>query len=294
MFGFGRNRRRRALLTAITAKKGLSEIQPLLNKVADLETPTETGWTFLLEAVASGNTQVVQALLNAGADANVVCSTKVDPSDFAWDSAFRSMGSQAGVDPYRKNGWTAIMEASSKGDVGSVRHLVNVNAIVDAKTASGGTALMEAAMNGHSDVMKILIDSGAQVDAQNKDGWTALFHASSQGHIEAVHVLIEAGADVSKKNRSNATPLMWAVRSNVPTVRALLDAGASMDDKSNKGGSALMAAIMLRNKEIVGLLCEYGAGTKSIDKDGHSAADIAEMSGSEEILEIVRNSSSTR
>lgn len=111
---------------------------------------------------------MIEALLDHGANMNAKCPADVDPADFAWDAAFRSMGSQAGLDPYRNKNWTALMEGASKGHVDVVKALLSKNADLNATTRNGNTALMEAAMNGHTPIVEAILVRGAHVDCRQQ------------------------------------------------------------------------------------------------------------------------------
>jgi len=211
MFSFLKKRKTAAVFGAIEVDD-VEAVGQLLQKGADPDGTNEHGWTCLLEAASRGSLKVVEALLDRRANVNAQCPAKVDPADYAWDAAFRGMGSQAGVDPHRNARWTALMEAASKGHVAIAQALLSRNADVNSKTRSGKTALMEAAMNGHTPVVQAILRLEAPVDAVNNDGWTALFCAAAQGHVDTVKVLLASGADVNKKNNAKATALMWAVR----------------------------------------------------------------------------------
>ena len=76
---------------------------------------------------------MVQALLEAGADANV---TVVDPS--------------AGP------GWTALMYSAQNGHDLCARALLEAGARRDVKTKAGNTALGLAKRNGHSTLVSLL------------------------------------------------------------------------------------------------------------------------------------------
>ena len=58
----------------------------------------------------------------------------------------------------------ALMNAASKGDINTVKDLLDKGANVDEKSASGATALMVAAYYGNTEAAKLLIDRGADID----------------------------------------------------------------------------------------------------------------------------------
>ncbi len=61
----------------------------------------------------------------------------------------------------------------------------------------GSTALVLASSKGNLEVMKFLFELRADIDAADKDREIALLTASGSGHLEVVKYLIEKGADVN-------------------------------------------------------------------------------------------------
>jgi len=57
--------------------------------------------------------------------------------------------------------------------------------------------LIEAARKGDIDTIKGLLDNGADVNEKNNYEATALMFAAVNGHIDAVRLFIEKGADVN-------------------------------------------------------------------------------------------------
>ncbi len=96
----------------------------------------------LIEAAQNGQADKVEALLEAGADAN------------AKDNV----------------GVTALMRAARTGDSDTVQALLDAGAEVNGKDNVGVTALMRAARTGDSDTVRALLDAGAEVSVNDKDG----------------------------------------------------------------------------------------------------------------------------
>jgi ankyrin repeat protein len=146
--------------------------------------------TALILASENGHREVVQALLDKGADVNAKMN----------------------------DGGPALMKASENGHREVVQTLLDNGAEVNAKMNDGGTALMKASENGHREVVQALLDKGADVNAKTRRGVTALMLASWEGHrvmnhawytrtsmkggnrwCDVVQVLLAKGADVCAK-----------------------------------------------------------------------------------------------
>jgi hypothetical protein len=93
---------------------------------------------------------------------------------------------------------TPLLTAASKGDINTVKDLLDKGADVNTQAAKDldWTALMDAAQTGHIAVVKLLIEKGADVNAKDRWGRTVLSWAAWGGHIAVVKLLIEKGADI--------------------------------------------------------------------------------------------------
>lgn len=206
----------------VAANNGdLRMIQQLLAAGADVnDTSSHHPCTPLMDNISNmkwtgGEYEVVEALIEAGADAN--CSDEM--------------------------GYTALIRAVQGGRTGPdiLQLLIDNHADVDAKNDKGRTALMYASEVGHTEAAQILINAGAGVDVQNAYEQTALFLATEENHTEVVQSLIEAGADVDHQDQKGATALMWAVGrgwSDPTVVQILLDADADTTIVNCKGETA--------------------------------------------------------
>ena len=118
---------------------------------------------------------------------------------------------KANINAKDRDGWTALIWASCKGDLEITKLLVENGADIDAKDNEGWSALMEASYEGHLKVVKYLVEKGIdRVNVKDNDGWTALMRASWRGYLEIVQYLVEIGADINIKNKDGKTALDWA------------------------------------------------------------------------------------
>lgn len=112
--------------------------------------------------------------------------------------------------------------------------------------------LLKAANLGYLPTKKLL-ENGAQAAFIAENGRNALIEAIHTGDAELIRLLLDAGSDV---NAANGTALMLAAKWNkLEVVKELLKANADLTLKN---------------------------------KDGHTAADIAEAMGNPEIAELIR------
>jgi ankyrin repeat protein len=109
----------------------------------------------------------------------------------------------------------------------------------------------EAARKGDVATVKALLDKGVDVNAKFRYGTTALFKAAERGHIEVVKLLLERGADVNVKDTFyGATAMTWALENkHVEVVRALLEKSAQSVDEvlmtGVRGGNVALVRVAL-------------------------------------------------
>jgi hypothetical protein len=171
----------------------------------------------LLEAVRTGNQEVVQLLLSI-----------------------------EGVNPDGRdsNDRTPLSWAAGFGDAALVRlFLATPGVDADFADCRGQTPLSWAADCGHTDVVALLLASG-RVDPDSKDasGWTPLAWAASKGYEAVVRLLLARDdVDANSRSESGLTPLAWAVVNGYPeVVKAFLSSGRANLDYDGSGGRTLL------------------------------------------------------
>lgn len=140
------------------------------------------GATALDEAVENGNREIVQALLDAGADVNARNSRRQTP----------------------------LMRLDEDGTARLVEDLVRAGAKVNLKDEDGDTALMLAASYSNAEVVQALVRAGARLDAANHEGRTAIMKAAEYGNLEIVEMLFDLGADINRQDKEGETALTLA------------------------------------------------------------------------------------
>ena len=150
----------------------------------------------LMEAVRSGDTAVVRALVEQGVD----------------------------VTTPEGDGATALHWAAYADDVETADLLIRAGAGVDATNDLGVTPLWVAGTNGSAEMVARLLEAGANPNIAPATGGTPLMRAVRTGNADAVEALLTAGADV---NASEGSP--GAERADVgrdaapPRGRAVVD-----------------------------------------------------------------------
>ena len=264
-----------------TFRDDLEMTRVLLVARATVHAKTRIGeLTPLFMAAKNGNAPIIEALLNAGADARSASTT----------------------------GSTALMLAAASGSPDAVRVLLQYGADPNARDANQGqTALMFAAALNRAEAVRILVARGAMVNALSAvptpyragarppgennppnppnpvpppaqaapqaqqplaaqarppnaqaarrggrgggnlalGGMTSLQFAAREGHAETVRALIESGADVNIVTASDkmSTLTLAILNGQYDIAKYLLDNGADPRPASTDGVTALYAAI---------------------------------------------------
>ncbi|KAI6652704.1 Ankyrin repeat and EF-hand domain-containing protein 1-like [Oopsacas minuta] len=151
-----------SLESALTRGIATTEIRDKFNK------------TPLMMACAHGRIDVVDWLLERGADVN------------AFDNFL----------------WRPIHHASHAGHINIVQRLIESGADINTQTIHGGTSLMRAMESSKIDLVKLLLDRGAKTDLRNKSGKTALDIAYEWGDSDTL--LVARGLIKEEKQEEKA------------------------------------------------------------------------------------------
>src|SRR4051812_3401361 len=101
----------------------------------------------------------------------------------------------------------SLVEAAARGDVPTLRRLLDSGSAVNARDARGRNAVLAATQGGHTEAARLLISRGADVNAQDDIRDSAFLLAGAEGHAEIVRLALAAGADVKSTNRYGGTAL---------------------------------------------------------------------------------------
>ena len=143
-----------------------------------------TDFTPLHLASGKGHIEIVEFLLNHGADINAE--------------------SLLGDTPLIIAAWYA-----KDGKYETIKTLLEHGAKVNNKNKRGRTALHQAAMHSSKEVINLLISYGADFNAKDERQSTPLHQAAMLSNTEAVKALVEHGADIFAKNYLSETESLF-------------------------------------------------------------------------------------
>ncbi|KAK3766741.1 hypothetical protein RRG08_062871 [Elysia crispata] len=134
----------------------------------------------------------------------------------------------------------------------------------------------------HLDVIQYLLEKGADVneyvDHTSRTPLAAAltrYSSFSGKHFvdqSLMEVLLKAGADPNRRERSGSTALHIAVLMNdLGSIKQLLDAGADLEARDSNGFTPMLQAVRDEQVKVVKLLKERGASIKAVDKEDKNA-----------------------
>jgi len=226
----------------------------------DLNSRNKEGHTFLGLGCAEGSIEIVQLLIEKGADLNV--------SDFYSE--------------------TPLQYASEFGHVTIVKLLLDKGAEVDL-IEDRLSALHIAACRGQAEVVQMLIEAKCDANILNKKGVCPLHCAVSNGKREIVRLLLDAKAQVNVKGQKSArTPLSMAGEVNdIETCRLLLQHGANLNLTDKYGMTPLNVVCNRNNSEIARMFIEAGAKVNIPDRNDAYPLHYAAGNGDDDIVRLL-------
>ena len=242
-------------------------LQKLISAGADAKAARWNGETALMIAARTGSLPSVKLLVAHGANVNGA-ETRKGQNALMWAAAEGHsdvvdflIQNHADVKAVSKGGFTPLVFAAQKGDVHSVRSLLDAG-LSPNYVLPNGTGLLSVAVAGDKpDVVQVLLEHNADVNIADKAGNTPLHLAAQAGSLEIVKLLLAKGADPNALTAKVAPPagkaasspfriqvgqqtaLMLAAKANHEDVmRALVAGGADPKIRAQDGTTLLMAA----------------------------------------------------
>jgi len=206
-----------------------------------------SGLTPLMYSIKIGNEEIIDNLINLGADIN----------------------------EENMYGITPLMYACDIGDENIIEKLADLDADVNKKNKFGISPLSYISERENIfNIVKILFKYGVNINERNYNGETLLMNAckSKTFKDEEIKYLIEKGLGISIKNNKDETALYYACRNNrKEIVKYLLEKGINFLQKNSEGKIALDIIRDFESdefKEIEIMLINYGADMECLKKDG--------------------------
>lgn len=201
------------------------------------------GRTPLMLALQKGNKEIIDILLESGADIEAV------------DNA----------------GMTALMYAVASNSKDMVGYLLQKKAKINTLSEAGLTALIVALQNANFEMSRHLLIKGADPSVYKSDKKSPLEIAVSYKNSEVVLVNALLGKLAQTGNDLPSGALLSAIQpGNIEVVRLLLDSGADVQALEGAYNNALIRALAVKDEPIAMLVVQEGADVNKLDKDGYS------------------------
>nr|XP_027230756.1 protein phosphatase 1 regulatory subunit 12A-like isoform X7 [Penaeus vannamei] len=284
------------IFLAACAAGDKQEVLRLLEKGADIDTANVDGLTALHAACIDDNLDMVEFLVDQGADVNRGDKQEV----------LRLLEKGADIDTANVDGLTALHAACIDDNLDMVEFLVDQGADVNRGDMEGWTALHATASCGFNSIAKFLIDRGADLSLVNNDGDLAIDIADSdemesllQREIETRGIDCDASRNEEERRmledaqmwlgagyladrphpKTGATALHVAsAKGYIKVMSLLLEAGSDINAQDLDGWTPLHAAAHWGQREAVEILAENMADMDVRNFVGQSAFDVADNS----------------
>jgi len=134
-----------------------------------------------------------------------------------------------------------LVNAADKGDLATVRSLLEAGEDINARDDEGETALHEAVDEGHLEMVQFLLSKGADPNLYDDEGETPFHESIEEGKLEVFQAfLADKGLNINAPDPNQRTPLMLCVMaSRLDWVRLLLSRGAAVGMMDADGKTAL-------------------------------------------------------
>eukprot|EP00057_Strongylocentrotus_purpuratus_P018141 XP_011672615.1 PREDICTED: E3 ubiquitin-protein ligase MIB1-like [Strongylocentrotus purpuratus] len=244
------------------------------------------GKTALHKAAAQGHLEVVQALLESGAEIDITTddggNTPLIYSVEGDEPAITKylIGKGADINRGNDNGRRAIHQAAYKGLVDCARVLINHGCDVNVQDTEKDTPLHDAIMKSRLDVIELLVKvPDLDVTIPDERGFTALQFAALKDKPEAAELIARSCPQsivVAKDDGFNILHIC-AVNNHVEVMKAVMamkDHGLDVNAKESRGLTALHLAANDGYSHCIEFLMSQGADINLRGKDDHTALHI--------------------
>lgn len=282
----------------------------LLRDKPDLSQINEYGNTPLHEACESGNLELVNMLLSAGADPQkggfsaspLHVAVRVE----SYEIVDRLILENVDVNAIDAAELTPLMSASSSGNLELVEILISSGAKPSIFRENSGYALLFAANQGHKDVFdylyqltprrlqsepkKIMAKFSEQAGRKSSPFDETFFDAIAGGDTAKLQEAISLGVDINVRRKRNgrSAPHVAVQHNNTDMMRVIVDLGADIDAQDDDGYTALMYAVANNKFSCVELLLEFNADVDIQDSKGDTALMIdVEFNEKTEIIHLL-------
>ena len=229
------------LIEACTFRR-IDIVRLLISYGANVNARNHNGHTSLGVACGCGFDDIVEVLLNHGADMYLFIPqgpNKLNPLIIACMngnvSTVKLLLDRGADINYMCDGCTPLLTACQHGDIRIARYLLKRGADANASSPYGSTPLMLAARDScNCPLINLLLEYGADINAESR-GQCALGMAAEKYRRENVILLLERGADLYKED--GITPVVayfsYSIFTTDPEIVALVKQYGEANKRAN-------------------------------------------------------------
>lgn len=342
------------LIVAVSLTKNVEMVESLIDGDADVNLASGSGWINLMTTLAknsevdnnlekadkglpkgspsalmlaagNGSRNIVESLLDAGADINAVdIEIGLGAFGYALDNHHMRLAKyllDKGAIPNYGISDTLPLAVAEHGDMELILAIEARGCVIVTPELKGRIGFV-AARNKDGEVFDYILNHGADLNHGNDLGYTPLILASLTNHPELVVRYLARGDDPDLEDIDNETALSLAIEKehkviidmlrqsntqkqdylSVPegeimfeasqdgalgTILDLHDAGQSINIKDAEGNTPLMLAAKAGHVGVVRSLYHLGAAINHKNKAGLSASNLAKQDGQEKVLKTL-------
>lgn len=268
------------LVTAIK-QENMDLFINLLDKVdINAQSPSDGGLRPLHVAALKGNLQVIEILLQKGADIEGQDEDGLTPIIYSAQSRSVTVlnffiEKKANIFHMDKQQRNIFYWAASLGNVQMLQVLLQKAMDPNTKTLLGRTPLSKSAWNGNVEVLSFLLEiPGINLEIPDRHGRTALHNAvwgsvagregrkigeNTADSPECAKLLIEKGCNIEALDKVQNTPLCIACCTYSPkSVKLLLSYGANVYHRNIKGYYPFHQALFKGHYECAEIIADFG------------------------------------
>jgi len=184
-------------------------VDVLIDYGADLNIKDADLWTPMHAAVACGNYELVKYLVDKNASLVEINTDGNMPIDLVDDNIE--------IEVYLDQAMSD--KGYTEDDLENIRNYVANVMLKDLKEAveqekdlnitgeHGETSMHIAAANGYGEVVEYLLDHGAKIDLVDNDHWQPIHAAACWGQDKIIEILVNHGADLDAVTKDGETPI---------------------------------------------------------------------------------------